>query len=148
MKTTGQHEATYKNISLWKSLSTVTSPSDAPRTFSSTFERTSAGRLVMSSLSTQGRSFRKSAKHCFIVSCNRPCVPTAAFLISLFCKIHLWVIHETLTCYRVLTILLTYFFDLSTHTFIPGFNNPLVNASCSCKHKNLITRYATKSLAL
>lgn len=69
--TTDDHEATHKNISLWKSSSTVTSPLDSPRTPPSTFARTSsAGRLVMSSLSTQGRSLRKSARHSFIASCD------------------------------------------------------------------------------
>lgn len=61
---------THKNISLWKSSSTLTSPFAAFGTFPSTFERTSsAGRFVKSNLSVQGRSLRKSARHCFIPSC-------------------------------------------------------------------------------
>lgn len=57
--------ATHKNISLWKSSSTLTSGF-----FPSTFERMSlAGRLVMSNRSTQGRSLQKSARHCLIASC-------------------------------------------------------------------------------
>lgn len=67
---THQAAVTHKNISLWKSSSTLTSPFVAFGTFPSTFERTSsAGRLVMSNLSIQGRSLRKSARHCFIPSC-------------------------------------------------------------------------------
>ena len=61
---------TYKNISLWKSSSALTSPLVAVETFPSSLETmSSAGRLVRSSLSTQGRSLRKSARQRFIPSC-------------------------------------------------------------------------------
>lgn len=62
---------TYKNISLWKSSSTPTSPLVTSAAFPSILDRmSSAGGFVMSSLSTQGRSLRKSARHCFSPSCG------------------------------------------------------------------------------
>lgn len=61
---------TYKNISLWKSSSALTSPLFGVGTFPSALViMSSTGRLVLSNLSTQGRLLRKSARHCFKPAC-------------------------------------------------------------------------------
>lgn len=72
---------THKNISLWKSSSGLMSPlallSSLPSDLAT---MSSAGRLTMSSLSTQGSVFlRKSARHCFKPSCPQPWIKYGSY---------------------------------------------------------------------
>lgn len=66
-------KVTHKNISLWKSSSASAPPGFPLVTFPSALKMTSsAGRLVMSNLSTHGRSLRNSARQCLKPSCVAP----------------------------------------------------------------------------